>query len=277
MQNLIRSAGIALGGLATSILTAVLVTLVQLWIGINLFTFSAWVFIPVGAIGCGLLAASGYFIAAKILHQNANRLLLFQMIVIAIFSQFLIYWLEYQTLVVDGGYVSKYINFFDYLRISITNAHMVIHGTMDTGVAVGELGYIFAFLDLLGFMVGAILVYLRLGSEAKCEKCQTYLRTAKKKNDRFGELDELFTYYDTVFEHPIDSAEFTQIMRTSRKGKRGERSISLDTILYDCPQCHQQSLHERVKVQDGQEMRYAEEYSRFTPMPEGSDIRGAFK
>jgi hypothetical protein len=64
MRKLLEVGGVALAGLVTSILTAAVVAIFNLWAEFNLFTFSIWVIVPVGAIGCGFVAASGYYFAA---------------------------------------------------------------------------------------------------------------------------------------------------------------------------------------------------------------------
>ena len=70
MRQLIKYGGVALAGLATSILTAVAVAVFDRITGFNLFTFAVWAIVPAGAGLCGFAAASGYYFAAKFLHQR---------------------------------------------------------------------------------------------------------------------------------------------------------------------------------------------------------------
>lgn len=72
MKAKLEGLGVALAGLATSVLTAVAVTLVNRLINLNFFTFAIWGNVPAGAALCGLAAASGYYVAAKYLHHRPN-------------------------------------------------------------------------------------------------------------------------------------------------------------------------------------------------------------
>jgi hypothetical protein len=277
MRKLLESSGVALAGLGTSVLTALLVALINAWTGFNIFTFSLWFVVPVGAIGCGFVAALGYFFAAKVLHQHATKLLLAQMVVIAAVTQILIYWLEYRMLTVDGVSVATIIPFMQYLDLTLTSAHVQLRGTIDTG-AVGSLGYWLAALDFIGFMIGGAGVYLYLGNQPKCGDCRKYLKSLSKKHDRFGDFQDFVDYFDDVYTHPVDSPEFAHTMRVSHKAKMaGAGTMGLTTILYQCPQCAGQSIAEQVQVFDGRNWQNADEYNRCLAMPAGVDVSPAFK
>ena len=141
MRQLVQNGGVALAGLATSILTAVAVTVFDRITGFNVFTFAIWGIVPIGAGLCGFAAASGYYVAAKYLHQRPTKVLLIQMVAVAAFTQFLIYWLEYVTLTIDGRHVSDVVPFGQYLDIILTKAHYKMGRAMqiDTG-EVGSFG-----------------------------------------------------------------------------------------------------------------------------------------
>lgn len=208
MQKLVSTSGIALAGLVTSIATAAIVTLFHLWTGFNLFTFSIFVIVPVGAGLCGFAAASGYFFAAKFLHQKSTKWLLLQMVIIAAFTQGLIYWLEYQTLTIEGVRIADAVSFTKYLDISLTSVHMKMgRAQIDTG-EVGSFGYWLAVFDFVGFLIGGAFVYIVLKDEPTCEGCNKYLRSALKKKDSFEDLESFAPYFDNVYVNPVDTPEF---------------------------------------------------------------------
>jgi len=65
MKNIVSGSAVALAGLATSLLTAIGVTVIDHFIGLNLFTFSVFVVLPAGAGLCGFAAASGYYLERR--------------------------------------------------------------------------------------------------------------------------------------------------------------------------------------------------------------------
>jgi len=279
MRRIIETGGVALAGLVTSLLTAGIVTLFDVWTNFNLFTFSIWGIVPAGAGFCGVAAASGYYLAAKYLHQRPTKILLLQMVVIAAFTQFLIYWLEYETLVVNGVRVATVVGFAQYLDITLTTAHIKIGRTLNTDTGeVGSFGYWLAFFDFIGFIVGGAVVYLNLQSLPTCEPCSKYLRIALKKADSFGDSDEFGQYFDGVYANPIDSREFAQHVGTEHSaGKAQEGTINLTTTVLECPHCFGQFVQETVQVFNGRDWKDVDDLKRFVEMPKGIDVRPAFR
>jgi hypothetical protein len=269
--------GVLAAGIVTSIATAFIVTLINTITGFNVFTFSMWVLLPLGAIACGFAAASGYYFAARFLHLQPSRWLLAQMVVVAALTQMLIYWLEYKALNIDGVNVSSVIPFFQYLDVSLTSAHMRIgRGMHDTG-QVGSFGYWLAAIDFVGFMIGGGFVYIVLDSTPVCADCKKYYTKLAVKKDSFSDQEEFAGYYDGVYTHPVDSEEFAA--HTSGEysaGKAQQGTINLESKLMSCPSCSQQRLDEKVSVFNGKEWKDINSLTRRTRMPIGLDLRGIF-
>jgi hypothetical protein len=278
MRAFIEKSGVALAGLITSICTAGIITAFDVWTGFNLFTISVLVFIPVGAGLCGFAAASGYYLASKFLHQRPTKLLLLQMVVIAAFTQLLIYWLEYETLALDGVRIADIVSFGSYLDASLTTAHMRVgRGTgVDTG-EVGSFGYWLAAIDFIGFLLGGASVYITLKMQPACDECGKYLRQAVKKADSFDTIDEFADYYDNVYSHPVDSEAFANhVGRDYSAGPAEKGTVNLTTMVFECPSCFGQSVRETVQVFNGRQWNDANELTRFVAMPKGVDVRPAF-
>lgn len=279
MQKFIEKGGIALAGLTTSLATAGIVALFHLWTKFNLFSFSVFVIVPVGAAACGFVAASGYYLAAKFLHQRPTKSLLIQMVVIAALTQALIYWLEYQTASVEGVRVASFISFGQYLDIMMTKVHMRLGrgAGVDTG-EVGSFGYWLALLDFIGFLIGGGFVYFLLKSAPSCEGCDKYLRSTLKKKDSFVDSEEFTPYYQNVYVHPVDSSEFVaHVGREFSAGKAQNGTINLTTTVFECPQCFGQSVKEEIQIFNGKEWKQVNELTRFVGMPQGVDVRPAFR
>lgn len=275
MQRVLQNGGLALAGFVTSILTAIAVTIFDDLTGFNFFSFSLFVVLPAGAAFCGFAAASGYYLAAKYLHQKSTKIILIQMVAIAAFTQWLIYWLEYQNLVVDGEHVSDVIGFTQYLDLTLTKAHMRVGrgAQIDTG-EVGSFGYWLAIFRFVGFMVGGATVYFFLKTELACSACQKYLHTVRSKADSFPDYEAFAQYFDGVYENEVDSVQFSEhIGKEHSAGKAEKGTINLTTKVLECPGCFEQYIRETVKVFNGTDWKDINELTRYVRIPKDVDVR----
>jgi hypothetical protein len=135
-------------------------------LGFAFYSFT-WLFvIPVGALLSGFVAASGYYFGAKVFNHRPTRLMLFNMISVAITTYFLINYLNYSLLEVKGQPVSEMVSFGKYLDIILSHQSMEfrIRGSKLGEIGdLGNFGYVTAALQILGFAVGGLYVcgYLR--------------------------------------------------------------------------------------------------------------------
>ena len=279
MKSLAEHFGIALCGLATSILVAIADVAVARMVDFDFFTLSIWVVVPVGALLTGFGAASGYYFGSLYFHKRANKTLLVQMVLIAGFTQILIYWLGYATMVLDDGRkVSDLMPFGQYLDISLTSAHYRFGRTMaDTG-EVGSFGYWLAVIQFIGFLAGGLAVYGYLRAKAVCQTCNLYLRPLVKKRRTYANLEEASAYYDNLFAHPVDGEEFASLIRSNAKVAKPEQgAFRIDTSVLACPKCKGQMFEEKVVVFNGKEWKPADKLTRRVQMPEGTDLAPLFR
>lgn len=275
MRQLVQNGGVALAGLATSIITAVAVTVFARITGFNFFTFSIWGIVPAGAGICGFAAASGYYFAAKYLHQRPTKILLFQMVAVAAFTQVLIYWLEYVTLTIDGQHVADVVPFGQYLDIILTKSHYSMGRAMQHDLGeVGSFGYWLALFQFVGFLIGGAFVYFELKKQPACVDCGKYLRSVAKKGDSFRDIDDFAAYYDNVYTYPVDSPEFaSHVGADYAAGDAQKGTINLTTAVLECPQCFGQSIRESAQVFNGRDWSDVPDFGRWVAMPKGVDVR----
>lgn len=279
MKSLGANLGIAVCGLITSILVAILNVVISNVVGINIFTFNIWFIVPAGAAAVGMAAASGYYFGALYFHKRPTPILFIQMVLIAAFSQFLIYYLEYATLVIDGQKVSEYVPFGQYLDIALTKAHYRVGrgAGVDTG-EIGSTGYWIAALQFVGFLVGGVAVYFILSGKPVCEECQMYFRPLAKKVKTFEDTDACSQYYDVLFTHPVDSEEFAELIRHEAKVAKTERgTIQVNTVLNGCPGCKSQLVVDDVSIYNGRDWKEISELKRKVSIPDGIDLKPIFK
>ena len=278
MKGIANSFGVAACGLVTSVLTALAVVVVSRMTGFDLFTFSVWVVVPVGAILIGFAAASGYYFGSLYFHKRAGLSLLLQMVVIAGLTQLLIYYIGYSTFVLDDGRrVSDFIPFGQYLDITFTSAHYRIGRAMrDTG-EVGSFGYWLAAFQFVGFLVGGLSVYGFLWTKPVCQTCNMYLRPLSKREKSFPDRNSASPYYDALFQHPVGGPEFAALIRSDSKSEAKKGALSVTTILHGCPKCKSQLIEEKVQVHNGTEWKDVSDLNRRVTIPNGVDVLGVFR
>lgn len=166
-------------GLVTSLLTALILWLIEARFGFSIYTWSLWFVIPIGALFSGFAGASGYYAGSWFFGHRPTRLLLLNIVIASVATFFLIHYLSYITLEIEGKRVSDYIPFWQYLDIAIRSASMEFRyrGAVKLGSTgeLGAFGYVFAVLQVIGFAAGGFAVYAHLVSKPYCEKCSRYL------------------------------------------------------------------------------------------------------
>lgn len=175
-------------GLATSILTGLILWFVEQKFGFAFYSWTFWFVIPVGAGIAGFAAASGYYLGAWLFGHRPSRLLLLNILIASVATFFFIHYLSYSTMQIEGKKVSDYVPFWEYLNIAIRSTSLTFSmHARDVGTTgeLGTLGYVIAALQILGFAAGGFCVYAYLATKPFCEKCSRYL-SAKGKQARYA-------------------------------------------------------------------------------------------
>jgi hypothetical protein len=165
-------------GLVTCVVTALILWWIEAQFGFALYTWTFWFVVPAGAILAGFAGASGYCAGSWLFGHRPTRLLLLNIVIASVVTFFLIYYLSYVTLRVEGKQVSDYISFWQYLDLALRSTSMEFRYHAAKLGSTGELGYFgyaIAVLQIIGFAVGGLVVYGVLVSKPYCEKCSRYL------------------------------------------------------------------------------------------------------
>ena len=190
---------VSLCGCATSLLTAIILAAVEVQTDFSFYTFMYWFVIPVGAICSGFLAASGYYAGARVFNHRPTKILLLNMAVISVSTYFIIQFLNYYFMSIDGKAVHDYIPFSQFLNVELTHTSIQFRmraAKIGDAVELGAtMGYVYAGLQIVGFALGGIAVYTYLQAQPYCEKCSKYL-ASKESQQRFTGNAEQLT--DTV-------------------------------------------------------------------------------
>jgi hypothetical protein len=167
-------------GLATSVLTAYFESRISTMTGISIFTFAVWFIVPIGALGCGFVAASVYYFASRNVQFAPSKFLLLQMIVVAAIAQILIYWFDYQRAFLPDGSLQEVMSFGQYIDLVLTRSHYSMGPrapTIDAG-EIRDFGYVLAAIQFAGFLAGGFATYFHLDSQPKCNNCDAYLQAS---------------------------------------------------------------------------------------------------
>jgi len=268
-MTLFKFLGVSVIGIATALLVAVAETVVANLTGFNLFGFSFFVIIPVGALIVGVAAASGYYFGCKYFQLRPGFFLVAQMIIVAAATNLLIYYLEYQTLVLDDGVrASSIVTFSQYLDVSLTQQELRIgRGATPTG-PIGQFGYWLAIIEFVGFLVGGLFVVLMLFIAPTCKSCNLFYRRRAVRERHFDSADAAGEYYDNLFTIPVDSPEFAA--KSNLGADTG--NFRMTTTLFECPKCKEQMWRDEAAVWNGQDWKHLNKLERSVLIPEGLDM-----
>jgi hypothetical protein len=164
-------------GTATSFVTAIILAAIEIRFDFSIYSFMYWFVIPAGAICSGIAAASGYYAGARYFNRKPTKLLLLNMVVISITTFFLIHYINYYFLIVDGRPGRELVDFAKYLDIVLSHTAVrfrVMRGPVSGPVELGSWGYLYAVLQMVGFAIGGVAIYWYLTGLPCCERCSKY-------------------------------------------------------------------------------------------------------
>lgn len=172
-------------GIGTSLLTGVILGLIEAYTGFAVYSYMLWFIVPVGAAIAGLIAASGYYAGAIWFHQKPVGGVMFNMISASISAFLVVHFVPYFLLEAEGMRIKDAISFWQYLDFDIRHTSLsLLHAPSASTGELGWLGYVYALLQLAGFSFGGFAVFVRLSENPYCKKCSRYLKKAGQQ-DRF--------------------------------------------------------------------------------------------
>lgn len=171
-------AWVLLGGLATSGLTLGLLG----WLSnvnpdIQIMGWYVWFIIPAGAILGGIAAGSGCGLASWVTNAKIGKQLMWVVVLLQACSYTLAQYEEYKTVRDQfaelGGIELSFPEYFDTMTRSMT---FTSRGGGE-GKELGILGYGFRLLELVGFILGGLIVPAITMASPYCNKCGMYEKT----------------------------------------------------------------------------------------------------
>lgn len=243
---------VSIFGLATSILTALLLALVENKFHIAIYSFMFLGIVPFGAVYAGFCAASGYYFGARLLHRRPTRLFIFSVITGAILTFFLVNYLNYFFDEANGHRVSALVPFSQYMDFMLRHERLEFSppGITQTG-EVGALGYAIALLQMLGFAGGGLFAYGHLCSAPYCRACGRYLPRQSSTKRYTSDVQQLQAIYSDLLGHLRrgDTAAAVHGLSGfgSAKGNSKTMKLNVELKLWKCAGCPQEFVELTVK------------------------------
>ena len=191
MDRFLRGIVVTMLGIATTVLTAVGLVYLEVHYDCAIYGFVLAFIFPFGAVLSGFLAASGYLPGSRLLNYRPGRGLLVTMLAVSGANFFLIYWLKYIHLQVNGEPVRNWMGFSSYLRFTLTHTAMKAGHFSSDSFELGAGGYLYAALLILGFAGGGYFMFNLTRSEPYCEDCSVYMKKQGSQTRYFVKWEEV--------------------------------------------------------------------------------------
>jgi len=173
-----RSSSLVLiSGLSSSLIALFGVWLLNATTDFNIMGFYANKILPIGAVVVGLVASSGYGLAAWKSGIRMTRALVLTMCGLLVAVYFIAQYVEFRGFgTLQNKWTGERIGFFRYFDVATRNfAWKSKDGTPPSPL--GLWGYGIRALELIGFALGGLIVPAGLRSTSYCDACQLYMRT----------------------------------------------------------------------------------------------------
>lgn len=233
-----RTFVVLLSGIITTAITMVLMLFLR--DSFNLMGFYLWHIVPVGAFLVGALAASGYSLAIKATRvqiRDGFLVLIVALHALAYFGSWYLTYLIVRSLPENQHLWKGFWDFFGEMArsISFSRPHEPVN-------PIGAWGYAVQFVEMLGFVAGALAIPFVFGNTPACPSCRRY-HHQKSLGLLPAEGDTQISQTQTVLnklQESLDSNNaqvFTELVETNANKKPTGDSVSLK--LAWCPNCHQ--------------------------------------
>jgi hypothetical protein len=233
----------------TCLLAVIANVLVLRMLGINFFTLKKNFIVPAGAFGCGMMGASGAFLAARYFNIRPTVADAPAMMVVAAATMALIYYLDYMTLVfADGRRASDLVDFSTYVDIALTKLNVWTGRVDEMDIsALGRWAYALVADEFLGVLAGGATIFGILLELPRCARCEAYLRKLKTKKSpklTFDEAKGLLEMFRTG-----DRAAIEEVIGWIAPARRlGVERAVFNFALHGCPVCNAETVIVTVAV-----------------------------
>ena len=126
MSGILRNIAVILFGAVTSVLTAAVLLFLEARSGQALFGYQLWQYIPVGAIGAGVVAAIGYLLGSLVLRVRPAQVVAIAIVAIAAFTVYMGQSTELALMMAAKGAPKDVASFSRFLGNSVAHSQLTI-------------------------------------------------------------------------------------------------------------------------------------------------------
>jgi hypothetical protein len=200
------------------------------------------------------------------------------MVVVAAATMFLIYYLDYATLVLDDGRKARdLVDFASYVDLVLTKAHMRVgRGGIATG-EVGQMGYALAGIEFVGFLIGGAATFFFIKGLPRCADCGSYMRKLKTKKTKeltFDEANKIIELFKTG-DLPTVQGVMAWAPPERTLDRKGEKALIAFNLL-GCPKCRTEAISLSVNAFNGKEWNDVPALKTRRDLTSGLSLRDQF-
>ena len=169
------------------------------------FAIYTWMYafvLPIGAVICGFVAATGYWIGARVFNHKPSKTLLINIVLVSLTTYFAIHHFHYTHDKIQGVAIEKIVpSFPDYIKNVTENMTYKIgrsYNEDDQGTQLGKWGWGVAVLQVLGFSFGGFSVFGLLSAVPYCDRCKKYLSQKKSRIANWKDVSQMQAAYQEV-------------------------------------------------------------------------------
>lgn len=149
-------------GVLTALIVPYVNALLENAAGFSPFGIAVVLFVPIGAIICGFLAVSGFYLMAR--RQGLERpmpALFVTMLAVQVLSLVLFYWFSYRGAFIPEHDFAPYMTFGEFFEASTFG--MTVSSSRYGGTGeVGSAGIVLVFTRTVGFVLAGVVAYKQL-------------------------------------------------------------------------------------------------------------------
>jgi len=258
-QSSHRNPLVIAAGIGSTILALALVYLLQHNADTNVMGWYGDYVFPIGAILVGLVASSGYVLAAWLSGLKIRRGLLVAIVLLQIGAYFAAQYTEFAVrgpLVDAAGHAVSFPRYFHVMTVN--TAWKDDQGKM--GKPLGGLGYALRFGELAGFILGTLVSPVLLHAKPYCDACERYMQSKSlallpasntKAGHLFGKAAINRTAQEVLEAGMTDVAELVSLAAAAdspafaakltllapQRGQAKKLSRRIDVRLVSCARC----------------------------------------
>ncbi len=237
----LRVALVAAASLLTGVALAFVISAIEIQTDLALYGLSVAFVIPVGAIGCGFVAAVGYYAASRELHVRPTPALMSIPLATAVVTFVASHYFSYQRYeFAPGRTLSDVMGFGEYLRAAATETSLSF-GSTGAIDRLGSLGYAVTAIEIVGFAVGGWFVANHLRSKPWCSDSHQFMKRTERRRQMFEDSES----FQVVMEKIIDDLERADargaigvLSETNPSMKESRKApLSVEINHYECGAC----------------------------------------